>query len=98
MSEPVYHYSIAAMGKMLKMPKKTREFWLDITQQAIPDKKTQIVKSEAPSSVVKPLIEAGFLRQRVYGGQAIKNTYSISRDVFYCTTEPTIGEIFLQPN
>lgn len=95
MTEPVFHFTTQSFGALAKMPKQTRKLWLDLTLQAKPDKKLQIVKLDAPLRFIKPLLDAGFLKPRIYGGQAIKGSFTISPDVFYCTTEPTIGEIWL---
>lgn len=98
MTEAVYHHSISCFDAIAKMPKQTKKLWFDLTVQAVPDKKIQIVKTQASSKIIKPLLEAGILKPRIYDGSPIKGSYTISKDFFYCTSEPTIGEIWLAPH
>lgn len=95
MPEPVFHVRPDDMPIILEMPKATRGLWFDLLQQAKPDKRVQFVRTDAAPKVLKPLIDAGFIKPRTYSGQDVKGSFVISPDHFYCTSEPTIGEIWL---
>jgi hypothetical protein len=95
MPEPVFHFNSKSFDLLCKMPRKTRGLWLDMALQADPARKIQIVQTEEPLRVVKPLLDAGFLKVRTYGGQTIKGSFSISPEFFHCTSEPTMEEILL---
>lgn len=94
MPEIVYHNKISTLTTILNFPQKTRTLWFDLILRAIPDKTVQIVKTKEPLRTLKPLLEAGFLRQRTYEGKAIAGSYILSKKVFYCTSEPTMDEIY----